>query len=131
MTYLIQAPPYIFAYIATCAISWSSGRYMEHCWHIIGSTVGCIVGVIIMISTLNPGARYFGMFLLCAGPFIGLNVRCTEPHFKKGSALTQGARSIFHGKQRTSLALAQSVVLWLPLPTASHLSPTGSPPTSS
>jgi hypothetical protein len=28
-----------------------------------------------MISTLNAGARYFGMFLLCAGPFVGLNVR--------------------------------------------------------
>jgi hypothetical protein len=27
-----------------------------------------------MISTLNVGARYFGMFLLCAGPFVGLNV---------------------------------------------------------
>lgn len=77
MTYLIQAPPYIFAYLATCAISWSSGRYMEHCWHIVGSTAACIVGVVIMISTLNAGARYFGMFLLCAGPFVGLNVRAS------------------------------------------------------
>lgn len=50
---------------------------MEHCWHIVGSTVACIIGVVIMISTLNTGARYFGMFLLCAGPFVGLNV-CTK-----------------------------------------------------
>lgn len=78
MTYLIQAPPYVFAYIATCAISWSSGRYLEHCWHIVGCTVATIVGTVIMISTLNVGARYFGMFLLCAGPFVGLNVSTLE-----------------------------------------------------
>lgn len=27
-----------------------------------------------MISTLNTGARYFSLVLLCTGPFIGLNV---------------------------------------------------------
>jgi hypothetical protein len=75
MTYLIQAPPYVFAYIATLAVSWSAGKYQEHCYHIIGSAVMCMIGTAIVISTLNPGARYFGMFFMCAGPFIGLNVR--------------------------------------------------------
>jgi hypothetical protein len=28
-----------------------------------------------MISTLNVGARYFSIFLLCAGPFVGLNIQ--------------------------------------------------------
>ncbi|CEI38444.1 unnamed protein product [Fusarium venenatum] len=105
MTYLIQAPPYIFAYIATCVISWSSGKHMEHCWHIIGSTVACIVGVVIMISTLNPGARYFGMFLLCAGPFVGLNVHIpwettnvARPRTKRGAlvAITNCIASVSH-----------------------------------
>lgn len=32
-TYLLQAPPYLFAYIVTLTISWSSGRFLEHCWH--------------------------------------------------------------------------------------------------
>lgn len=48
---------------------------MEHCWHIVATAVACIIGVVIMISTLNPGARYFGMFLMCSGPFVGLNVK--------------------------------------------------------
>lgn len=74
MTYLIQAPPYVFAYIATVAISWTAGKYMEHCYHIIGTAVMGIVGTVIVISTLNPGARYFGMFFMCAGPFVGLNI---------------------------------------------------------
>ncbi|SCO39802.1 related to TNA1-High affinity nicotinic acid plasma membrane permease [Fusarium fujikuroi] len=105
MTYLIQAPPYIFAYLATCVISWSSGRHMEHCWHIIGSTAACIVGVVIMISTLNAGARYFGMFLLCAGPFVGLNIHIpwettnvARPRTKRGAlvAITNCIASVSH-----------------------------------
>ncbi|KAK5065327.1 hypothetical protein LTR84_001165 [Exophiala bonariae] len=105
MTYLIQAPPYLFAYIATVLISWSSGRFGEHCWHIIGSTIGCMVGVIIMISTLNPGARYFGMFLMCSGPFVGLNIHIpwettnvARPRTKRGAlvAITNCIASVSH-----------------------------------
>jgi MFS family permease len=74
-TYVIQAPPYIFAYFFTLAISWSSGRRLEHCWHIIGAILVCLAGAVIMISTLNVGARYFSIFLLCAGVFVGLNIQ--------------------------------------------------------
>lgn len=74
-TYLIQAPPYLFAYFFTLALSWSSGRRLEHCWHIIGAILISAVGAIIMISTLNVGARYFSIFLLCSGPFVGLNIQ--------------------------------------------------------
>jgi MFS family permease len=74
-TYLVQAPPYLFAYFFTLALSWSSGRRLEHCWHIIGAILISAVGAVIMISTLNVGARYFSIFLLCAGPFVGLNIQ--------------------------------------------------------
>lgn len=72
MTYLIQAPPYLFAYIFVLAMSWSVGHHMEHCWHIIATSVFGIIGVVIMVATLNSGARYFGMFLMVAGPFAGV-----------------------------------------------------------
>lgn len=74
MTFLIQAPPFIFAYLLTCVVSWSLGRYMEHCWDIVGTAVGCMIGTIIVISTYSPGPRYFGIFLMCSGPFVSLNV---------------------------------------------------------
>ena len=74
-TYLIQAPPYLFAYFFTLLLSWSSGRRLEHCWHIIFAILISLVGAVIMISTLNVGARYFSVFLLCAGPFVGLNIQ--------------------------------------------------------
>lgn len=63
------------AYFVTLAISWSSGRRLEHCWHIVGIILMCLVGAVIMISTLNTGARYFSVFLLCSGPFVGLNIQ--------------------------------------------------------
>jgi MFS family permease len=74
-TYLIQAPPYVFAYIFTLVVSWSSGRMLEHCWHIVGAISLTLAGTFIMISTLNVGARYFSLFLLCSGPFLGLNIQ--------------------------------------------------------
>ncbi|KAI7525395.1 major facilitator superfamily transporter, partial [Hortaea werneckii] len=74
-TYLIQAPPYLVAYIFMLTLSWSSGRTGDHAFHIIGAILMCMVGAVIMISTLNPGARYFSVFLLCSGPFLGLNLQ--------------------------------------------------------
>ncbi|KAJ4399439.1 hypothetical protein N0V91_009448 [Didymella pomorum] len=47
-TYLVQAP-------------------LEHCWHIVGSIAITLIGAVIMISTLNVGARYFSLILLCSG----------------------------------------------------------------
>ncbi|PLB53678.1 putative vitamin H transporter [Aspergillus steynii IBT 23096] len=75
VTYLVQAPPYFIAYLATLAISWSSGRMLEHCWHIVAPVVVALVGAVLMIATLNPGARYFGLVLLCTGPYVGLNIQ--------------------------------------------------------
>ncbi|SPJ81863.1 related to putative tartrate transporter [Fusarium torulosum] len=74
-TYLIQAPPPIIAFIVTLVISWSSGRRLEHGYHIIVPILFTLVGCVVMISTLNVGARYFSMILLVIGPFVGLNLQ--------------------------------------------------------
>jgi hypothetical protein len=73
-TYLVQAPPYVIAYAVCLAVSWSAGRFGHQCWHIVACILVCAAGAILMISTLNVGARYFGLILLCSGPFLGLNV---------------------------------------------------------
>ncbi|KAF9878096.1 major facilitator superfamily transporter [Colletotrichum karsti] len=77
-TYLIQAPPPIIAFLVTLAVSWSSGRMLEHGYHIIVPILLTLVGCIVMITTLNVGARYFSMILLVTGPFVGLNL-CHVP----------------------------------------------------
>ncbi|KAK1978840.1 major facilitator superfamily transporter [Colletotrichum cereale] len=74
-TYLIQAPPPIIAFLVTLAVSWSSGRMLEHGYHIIVPMLTTLVGCIVMITTLNVGARYFSMILLVTGPFVGLNLQ--------------------------------------------------------
>lgn len=48
---------------------------LEHCWHIVVCTVIALIGSVILISTLNVGARYFSIFLLCSGTFVGLNIQ--------------------------------------------------------
>ncbi|WDK21474.1 major facilitator superfamily transporter [Colletotrichum graminicola] len=75
VTYLIQAPPAIIAFLATLAVSWSSGRMLEHGYHIIVPMLATAVACAVMITTLNVGARYFCMILLVTGPFIGLNLQ--------------------------------------------------------
>ncbi|GKU05121.1 unnamed protein product [Fusarium langsethiae] len=74
-TYLIQAPPPIIAFIITLFISWSSGRHLEHGYHIIVPILFTLVGCCIMITIENVGARYFSMILLVIGPFVGLNLQ--------------------------------------------------------
>ncbi|KZM24019.1 uncharacterized protein EKO05_0009358 [Ascochyta rabiei] len=74
-TYRVQAPSYVIAYIVTLVVSCSSGRILEHCWHIVGSISITLVGAVIMISTLNVGTRYFSLILVCSGPFFYLNTQ--------------------------------------------------------
>ncbi|KAJ5569288.1 hypothetical protein N7450_011774 [Penicillium hetheringtonii] len=74
-TYLVQAPPYIIAYISALAIAYSSGKYQESCYHIIVPIVLGAIGTAVLISTLNVGARYFGMILLISGTYSGLNLQ--------------------------------------------------------
>lgn len=74
-TYLIQAPPYALAYISACLIAWSCGKTQETTWHIVVPIVFSAAGCGILISTLNVGARYFGLVLLVCGTYNGLNLQ--------------------------------------------------------
>lgn len=74
-TYLLQAPPYIVAFISCCVVSWSSGRMLEYFWHMAISMLVALAGTVVLISTLQQAARYFSLFLLCSGPFIALNLQ--------------------------------------------------------
>jgi hypothetical protein len=74
-TYLVQAPPYAIAYASACALAWSSGRFRESTYHIILPIAASAVGIAVMISTENVGARYFGAILLVSGTYNGLNLQ--------------------------------------------------------
>ncbi|CAI6099440.1 hypothetical protein V2G26_004117 [Clonostachys chloroleuca] len=74
-TYLVQAPPYAIAYLGACAIAWSSGKLQESFWHVVVPIFFSAVGCSVLISTLNVGARYFGLCLLVLGSYSGLNLQ--------------------------------------------------------
>ncbi|KIW14293.1 hypothetical protein PV08_07075 [Exophiala spinifera] len=74
-TYLVQAPPYAIAYASACLIAWTSGKFQESCYHIIVPIVLAAAGASMLISTLNVGARYFGLILLVSGTYNGLNLQ--------------------------------------------------------
>jgi hypothetical protein len=116
-TYLIQAPPYLFAYFFTLLVSWSSGRRLEHCFHIIGAILISLVGAVIMISTLNVPARYFSIFLLCAGPFVGLNIQISwettvvpRPRTKRAAliAIANCVSSVSHARSIYTLMVTST-----------------------
>ncbi|KAK0387025.1 hypothetical protein NLU13_5339 [Sarocladium strictum] len=75
VTYLVQAPPYAIAYIAACALAWSSGKLQESFWHVVIPIIFSAAGCGILIGTLNVGARYFGIILLVSGTYSGLNLQ--------------------------------------------------------
>lgn len=78
---------------------------LEHGYHIIVPILLTLVGCVVMITTLNVGARYFCMILLVTGPFVGLNVRSTRA-VEESRRLTAIA-SNFVGDNRRAAATDQ------------------------
>jgi hypothetical protein len=74
-TYLVQAPPYAIAYAVACGLAYTSGRFQESFYHIVIPILFSAVGCATLISTLNVGARYFGLVLLISGTYSGLNLQ--------------------------------------------------------
>ncbi|KAL3454478.1 major facilitator superfamily domain-containing protein [Aspergillus insuetus] len=65
-TLLMSAPPWVFSCLFSLCVAWSSDRYQEKFWHIVGPICVGLVGFIISMSTLNVAARYVALFLQAA-----------------------------------------------------------------
>lgn len=74
-TYLVQAPPYAISYAVACGLAYTSGKFQESYYHIVIPIVVSAAGCSMLISTLNVGARYFGLILLISGTYSGLNLQ--------------------------------------------------------
>ncbi|KAI1349363.1 allantoate permease [Xylaria sp. FL0043] len=66
-TLLITAPVWIFTFLVSLVVTYTSGRVGDRSIHIICLMLLSVVGNIIAVSTLNTGARFFAIFLLPAG----------------------------------------------------------------
>ncbi|OJJ62453.1 hypothetical protein ASPSYDRAFT_55316 [Aspergillus sydowii CBS 593.65] len=65
-TLLMSAPPWVFSCLFSLCVAWSSDRYQEKFWHIVGPIIVGLIGFIICMSTLNVAARYIALFLQAA-----------------------------------------------------------------
>ncbi|KAI1337340.1 allantoate permease [Xylariaceae sp. FL0016] len=66
-TLLITAPVWILTFLVSLVVTYTSGRFNDRSIHIICLMLISVVGNIIVVSTLNTGARFFGMFLMPLG----------------------------------------------------------------
>ncbi|KAE8373100.1 major facilitator superfamily domain-containing protein [Aspergillus bertholletiae] len=65
-TLLMSAPPWVFSCLFSLVVAWSSDRYQEKFWHIVGPIIVGLIGFIISMCTLNVAARYLALFLQAA-----------------------------------------------------------------
>ncbi|KAK7204886.1 MFS transporter [Myxozyma melibiosi] len=63
ITLVLTCPPYVASLVVSPLLCWSSGRFNERTWHIIGATGAVITGFIIAASTTNIAARYVGVVI--------------------------------------------------------------------
>ncbi|KAK7205268.1 major facilitator superfamily domain-containing protein [Myxozyma melibiosi] len=66
---LLTAPVWFATFLVSLLVTYTSGRFHDHAWHIFTLLLISCLGNIIMISTLNTGARFFAMFLLPIGAY--------------------------------------------------------------
>jgi hypothetical protein len=66
-TLLLTAPVWFLTFIVSLGVTWTSGKTGDRSIHIICLLMISAIGNIIMVSTLNTGARFFAMFLLPLG----------------------------------------------------------------
>lgn len=94
MTYLLQSPAYLLGYLSILGFGWTSGKFKDSVWHVIGPIVLSAVGTVMLITTLNVGVRYTGVCFLIMGVFSGLNIQVSwstqlvpSPRHKKAALI--------------------------------------------
>ncbi|KAK4937077.1 hypothetical protein LTR10_022200 [Elasticomyces elasticus] len=73
ITYLLIVPPYLLAFCTSVYGCHHADIKKERTWHMIGSLCVTLVGLIILASSLNTGARYFSLFLVTCSVYIAFD----------------------------------------------------------
>lgn len=66
-TLLLTVPVWVGTFLVSLAVTWTSGRSGDRSYHITALMLVSVVGNVIVVSTLNTGARFFAMFLMPMG----------------------------------------------------------------
>lgn len=66
-TLLLTVPVWIGTFLVSLVVTYTSGRTNDRSYHITALMLVSVVGNIIVVATLNTGARFFAMFLMPMG----------------------------------------------------------------
>ncbi|KAJ5947398.1 hypothetical protein N7466_000413 [Penicillium verhagenii] len=94
ITLLLTAPPYVFAFFCSLAISFHAAYKQERGYHIAIPLIFALIGNLMAMFVPKNGARYFSMFLMTAGAYSPYNLCVSwlssslpRPKAKRASAL--------------------------------------------
>lgn len=73
VTYALIVPPYMLGFLTSVYGCRHADRKKERTWHMVGSLGVTLVGLIILASSLNTGARYFSLFLVTCFVYIAFD----------------------------------------------------------
>ncbi|EXJ84243.1 hypothetical protein A1O3_04910 [Capronia epimyces CBS 606.96] len=73
VTYALIVPPYLLAFATSVYGCHHADIKKERTWHMLGSIGITCVGLIILASSLNTGARYFSLFLVTCSVYIAFD----------------------------------------------------------
>ncbi|KAI1135846.1 putative MFS transporter [Hypoxylon sp. FL0543] len=73
-TLLLTAPVWAATFCASLVVTYTSGHYSDRSIHIICLILISVAGNIIVVSTLNTAARFFGLFLLPMGALLSYQI---------------------------------------------------------
>ena len=73
ITYALIAPPYLLGFATSVYGCHHADKKQERTWHMIGTLSVTLVGLIILASTLNTGARYFSLFLVTCFVYVAFD----------------------------------------------------------
>ncbi|KAK6365147.1 hypothetical protein LTS17_011625 [Exophiala oligosperma] len=73
ITYALIVSPYMLGFATSVYGCHHADKKKERTWHMIGSLSVTLVGLIILASTLNTGARYFSLFLVTCFVYIAFD----------------------------------------------------------
>ncbi len=73
ITYVLTAPPYLLAVVTTIYMCHRADLSGQRSYYMVGTLAIVLIGLVILASSLNTGARYFSLFLITCFMWVSYN----------------------------------------------------------
>ena len=73
ITYVLTAPPYLLAVVTTIYVCHRADLSGQRSYYMVGTLAVVLIGLVILASSLNTGARYVSLFLITCFMWVSYN----------------------------------------------------------